>query len=161
MVREPDATVQPTPQDNQLMSKHRVLSFKPQRGQDGQHETAKPDHPELRLEWRGQDGLSETEQPDHSASLGDSITSSTRIEFSVQTGHFGRYHRPSADFRLWGKAELRETWTLRAAKRIKLGGNPCGAGDQFEGAQPSCVIVDIGHDHELVGTCFRNERIHA
>src|SRR5260370_42452291 len=70
MVREPDATMQPTPQDNQLMSKHRVLSLKPQ----------------LRLEWRGQDGQSETEQPDHSASLGDSITSSTRIGFSVHTG---------------------------------------------------------------------------
>src|ERR1700729_2076309 len=40
MVREPDATRQPTPHDIQLMSKHRVLSFKPQ----------------LRLEWRGQDG---------------------------------------------------------------------------------------------------------
>src|ERR1700688_4538410 len=50
------------------MSKHRVLSFKPQ----------------LRLEWRGQDGQNETEQPDHSASLGDSITSSTQIKFSVQ-----------------------------------------------------------------------------
>jgi len=36
----------PTPHDNQLMSKHRVLSFKPQ----------------LRLEWRGQDGENETEQ---------------------------------------------------------------------------------------------------
>src|SRR6266705_2977478 len=46
-----------------------VLSFKPQ----------------LRLEWRGQDGQSETEQPDHSASLGDSIKSSTRIRFSVHT----------------------------------------------------------------------------
>jgi hypothetical protein len=45
MVGEPDATMQPTPQDNQLMSKHRVLSFKPQ----------------LRLEGRGQDGQSETE----------------------------------------------------------------------------------------------------
>src|SRR6266481_2434580 len=30
IVREPDATIQPTLQDNQLMSKHRVLSFKPQ-----------------------------------------------------------------------------------------------------------------------------------
>jgi hypothetical protein len=48
----PDATMQPAPQDNQLMSKHRVLSFKPH----------------LRLEWRGQDGQNETEQPDHSAS---------------------------------------------------------------------------------------------
>jgi hypothetical protein len=37
------------------------------------------------LEWRGQDGQNETEQPDHSASLGDSITASTRIRFSVHT----------------------------------------------------------------------------
>jgi hypothetical protein len=29
MVREPDATLQPAPQDYQLMSKHRVLGFKP------------------------------------------------------------------------------------------------------------------------------------
>src|ERR1700730_4922239 len=69
MVREPDATRPPTPHDNQLMSKHRVLSLKSQ----------------LRLEWQGQDGQSETEQPDHFASLGDSITSSTRIRFSVHT----------------------------------------------------------------------------
>src|ERR1039457_2819736 len=69
MVREPDTTRQPTPHDIQLMSKHRVLSFKPQ----------------LRLEWRGHDGQNETEQPDHSASLGDSITASTRIRFSVHT----------------------------------------------------------------------------
>src|SRR6266404_3507840 len=73
MVREPDATTQPTLQDNQLMSKHRVLSFKPQR----------------RLEWRGQDGQNETEQPDHSASLGDSITSSIQIRFSVHTAAAG------------------------------------------------------------------------
>src|ERR1700678_3153945 len=70
MVREPNATMQPAPHDDQLMSKHRVLSLKPQ----------------LRLEWRGQDGQNETEQPDHSASLGDSITASTRIRFSVHTG---------------------------------------------------------------------------
>jgi hypothetical protein len=69
MVGEPDATMQPAPQDNQLMSKHRVFSFKPY----------------LRLERRGQDGQHETEQPDHSASLGDSITSSTRIRFAVRT----------------------------------------------------------------------------
>jgi hypothetical protein len=47
MVREPDATMQPSSQDNQLMSKRRVLSFKPQ----------------LRLEWRGQDGQSEQSSP--------------------------------------------------------------------------------------------------
>jgi hypothetical protein len=29
MVREPDATMPPAFQDNQLMSKHRVLNFKP------------------------------------------------------------------------------------------------------------------------------------
>src|SRR5258707_9564174 len=49
------------------MSKHRVLSVK------------------LGIEWRGHDGQNETERPDHSASLGDSITSSTRIRFSVHT----------------------------------------------------------------------------
>jgi hypothetical protein len=70
IVREPDATMQPAPQDDQLMSEHRVLGFKPQ----------------LRLEWRGQN---ETGQPDHSASLGDSIKSSTRIRFSVHTARGG------------------------------------------------------------------------
>src|ERR1700733_6407379 len=76
MVREPDATRQPTLQDNQLMSKHRVLSFKPH----------------LRLEWRGQDGQSETEQPDHSANLGDSVTASTRMRFSVHTAGWFSTH---------------------------------------------------------------------
>ena len=51
------------------MSKQRVLGLKPQ----------------LRLEWRGQNGQSETAQPDHPANLGDSVTSSTRIRFSVHT----------------------------------------------------------------------------
>src|SRR6202166_2676070 len=64
MVHKPDATMQPAPHDNQLMSKYRVLGFQPQ----------------LRLEWRGQGGQSETEEPDHSASLGDPITFSTRID---------------------------------------------------------------------------------
>jgi hypothetical protein len=79
MVREPDTTMRPAPQDNQLMSKRRVLSFKPQ----------------LRLEWRGQDGQNETEQPNHSASLGDSITSSTRIGFSVYTSGLSASPKPS------------------------------------------------------------------
>jgi hypothetical protein len=69
MVREPDATMQLAPQDIQLVSKQRVLSFKPQ----------------LRLEWQGQDGQKETEEPDHSASLSDFTASSTRIGFSVHT----------------------------------------------------------------------------
>jgi hypothetical protein len=42
-----DTATQPAPQNNQLMSKRRVLSFKPQ----------------LRLEWRGQDGKSEQSSP--------------------------------------------------------------------------------------------------
>jgi hypothetical protein len=57
-----DTAMQLAPQNNQLMSERRILSRKPN----------------LRLQWRGQDGQNETEQPDHSASLGDSITSSTR-----------------------------------------------------------------------------------
>src|ERR1035441_6902903 len=68
-VCELDTATQLAPQNNQLMSKHRVLSLKPH----------------LRLEWRGQDGQDETEKPDHSASLSDSITSSIRIGFSVHT----------------------------------------------------------------------------
>src|SRR3984957_12530105 len=80
IVREPDATMQPTPQDIQLMPKHRILSFKPQ----------------LRLEWRGQDGQNETEQPDHSASLGDSITSSTSDKVFGTHRAFEARARPTA-----------------------------------------------------------------
>jgi hypothetical protein len=50
--------MRPAPQDNQLVSKHRVLSLKPQ----------------LRLEWRGQDGQSKPDQRDHRANLADSVT---------------------------------------------------------------------------------------
>jgi hypothetical protein len=72
VARQPDAATKRAPQNNQLMSERGVLSLKP----------------DLRLEWRGQDGQNETEQPDHFASLGDSITSSTRIRFSVHTPKF-------------------------------------------------------------------------
>src|ERR1700757_4838190 len=84
MVREPHATMQSAPQDDQLMSEHRILRLKPA----------------LRLERRGQDGQNETEQPNHSASLGDSITSSTQMRFSVHTGLNGngaliqKHHAP-------------------------------------------------------------------
>src|SRR5258707_13136313 len=74
MVREPDATVQPSLQDDQLMSEHRILRFKPQ----------------LRLEWRGQDGQSETEQRDHRTNLADSVTRKLRIRFSVHTAEADR-----------------------------------------------------------------------
>jgi hypothetical protein len=79
--------MQPTVQDNQLMSKHRVLSFKPQ----------------LRLEWRGQDGQNETEQP-------DSITSSTQIRFSVHTA----FSASSRLFDLNGKASTARTNQISA-----------------------------------------------
>jgi hypothetical protein len=78
MVREPDATMQLAPQDIQLVSKHRVLSFKPK----------------LRLEWQGQDGQKETEQRDHFASLSDFTTSSTRIRFSVHRGRQKEFFSP-------------------------------------------------------------------
>jgi hypothetical protein len=94
MVGEPDATRQPTPHDIQLMSKHRVLSLKPQ----------------LRLEWRGQDGQNETEQPDHSASLSDSITASTRIRFSVHTG----VAKPGKDIR----RQCRKPYYLRPDGKV-------------------------------------------
>src|SRR5260370_7776327 len=72
IVRKPDATMEPAPQDIQLMSKHRVLSFKPQ----------------LRPERRGQHGQNETEQPDHSTSLADSIPPSIRIGLPVHPGNW-------------------------------------------------------------------------
>jgi hypothetical protein len=50
------STPHPAPQDDQLMSKHRVLSFKPQ----------------LRLERRGQHGQNKTDECDHRANLADS-----------------------------------------------------------------------------------------
>ena len=53
IVRKPDTALEPAPQNNQLMPKHRVLSLKPH----------------LRLDWRGQDGQDEKQKPDHSASL--------------------------------------------------------------------------------------------
>jgi hypothetical protein len=59
-VRQPDAASQLTPQDNQLMSKYRILGFK-----SG-----------LRLDCRRQNGQNEKQQPDHPASLRDSVTSS-------------------------------------------------------------------------------------
>src|SRR6202166_633112 len=116
MVREPDATTQPTLQDNQLMSKHRVLSFKPQ----------------LRLECRGQDGQNETEQPNHSASSGDSITSSTRIRFSVHTTCKMRervasgemsgmlFNRPAIQFRQFGGRPKRATRRDPIARERRL-----------------------------------------
>ena len=48
-----------------------------------------------------------------------------------------------------------------AANTIKSAGDVCGTGDEFEGAQPSRVIVDIGHDHEFVGACLLDERLDA
>jgi hypothetical protein len=117
MVRKPDATRQPAPQDIQLMSKHRVLSFKPH----------------LRLEWRGQDGESETEQPDHAASLGDSITSSTRIRFSVHTADFSsgstdRTHSFTPDPR-WASPSLRPGLSFRYTVRRRRTG--LGQRDQW------------------------------
>jgi hypothetical protein len=84
--------MQRAPQDNQLMPKHRVLSLKPQ----------------LRLEMRGHDGQNETEQPNHSGSSADSIASSIRIRFSVQTAclHEARFNRAHLQGALLKKAQL-------------------------------------------------------
>jgi hypothetical protein len=76
--------MQLTPQDNQLMSERRILCFKST----------------LRLERRSQDGQNETEQPDHSANLGDSVTSSTQMRFSVHTGMIAQEGKPSLAWRL-------------------------------------------------------------
>src|SRR5216684_7990705 len=58
------------PQNDQLMSEHRILRLKPA----------------LRLERRGQHGQNKPNQRDHRASLADSVTRKIRIRFSVHTG---------------------------------------------------------------------------
>jgi hypothetical protein len=62
--------MQPTPQDNQLMSKQRIPRLKPA----------------LRLERRSQYGQNKPNQRDHRANLADSSTRKIRIRFSVHTG---------------------------------------------------------------------------
>jgi hypothetical protein len=57
MVGKPDATMQPTPQDNQLMPENRILRLKPT----------------SRLEWRGQRGQNKPNQRDHRAKLAESV----------------------------------------------------------------------------------------
>jgi hypothetical protein len=58
-VRQPDPAMYLAPQNDQLMSEHRILCLKPT----------------LRLEWRGQDGQDEAEQCEHCPlTLGDSVS---------------------------------------------------------------------------------------
>jgi hypothetical protein len=73
VVGRPSAPPHPAPQDDQLMSEHRILRLKPA----------------LRLERRGQHGQSETEQPDHSASL-DVMSVSRARRFPWWAGARGR-----------------------------------------------------------------------
>src|SRR5450755_3554041 len=88
------------------MSKHRVLSLKPQ----------------LRLERQGQDGQNEMEQPDHSTSLGDFFTSSTRIRFSVHTGVGARAAGRRAAARSAGVAHARADLRDRCDDLREAGG---------------------------------------
>jgi hypothetical protein len=58
-IRQPNPTMNLTPQNDQLMSARRILCLKPA----------------LRLEWRGQDGLHETKRREHCPlTLGDSVS---------------------------------------------------------------------------------------
>jgi hypothetical protein len=68
--REPDPTMNLTPQNDQLMPECRILCLKPA----------------LRLEWQSQDGQNEAEQCKHCPlTLGDSVSQSIRMRFSVHT----------------------------------------------------------------------------
>src|ERR1035441_85309 len=69
VVRQPDPAPHLAPQNDQLTAERRILSFKPA----------------LRLEWYGQESKKYTQQPEHWVSIGDSITPSTQIRFSVHT----------------------------------------------------------------------------
>jgi hypothetical protein len=70
VVRKPDPAMHLAPQNDQLMSEHRILCLKPA----------------FRLEWRDQNGQDEAEQSEHDPqTLGDSSGQSMRIRFSVHT----------------------------------------------------------------------------
>jgi hypothetical protein len=72
-VRKPDALMHHPAQHNHLVSERSIFGLKPA----------------LRLEWQDQDGKDKTQQCDHCAlTLGDSLSQSIRIRFSVHTGHF-------------------------------------------------------------------------
>jgi len=102
--------MQPTPQDNQLMSQHRVLGFKPQ----------------LRLEWRGQDGKNETELPDHSASLGDSTFSGHSLRSGFLTSAAGN---GASIFKMMDVSRHKSVDTLRGYVRdAELFKDHAGAG---------------------------------
>jgi hypothetical protein len=106
IAREPDATMQLTPQDNQLMSERRILCFKSA----------------LRLEWQGQDGQHEREQPDHPASLGDSIMPSTQTRFSVDTGERDAL-RPARQMSHGALGRLEEIWMFIDQEKTTGGAN--------------------------------------
>jgi hypothetical protein len=53
-----NSTPHPAPQDDQLMSEHRILRLKPA----------------FRLQWRGQHRQNKPNQRDHRANLADSVT---------------------------------------------------------------------------------------
>src|SRR6202022_1122294 len=70
VICEPSPAFQLTPQDDHLMSEHRILPLKPA----------------LRLERQDQHGQNKPNQRDHRANLADSVTRKIRISFSVHTG---------------------------------------------------------------------------
>src|ERR1700731_3116922 len=79
--------------------------------------------PDLRLEWRGQGGQNETQKPDHSSSLGDSITSSTRIAFSVHTRNekeklTALLHHVSIDVLRWAFFNIKKQAAPGVAERM-------------------------------------------
>jgi hypothetical protein len=67
---QPGAAPSLAPQNDQLLSQRRILSFKPA----------------FRLQERRQDGQHKVDQRDHSANIADFVASSIRIGFLVQTG---------------------------------------------------------------------------
>ena len=142
------------PQDDQLMSEHRILRFKAQ----------------LRLERRGQDGQSEAEQPDHSASLGVSITSSTRMRFSVRTGRLLALKKTPCPDRKFTGAQLREAepgFDLRAPRAghgvAIQDGTPAAVQDHVMHLNKASVATLISHNRNSSCCCgtgaFINEKL--
>src|SRR5258708_27405047 len=84
-------------------------------------------------------GENETEQPDHSTGLGDSITSSTRIRFSVHTRSTPRWPGGSCRLSLRRSARCVDTGLDPASKE---GNMKSRAGDRASSPHEPSAIRD-------------------
>ena len=136
VVREPDPAMHLAPQNDQLMSEHRILCLKPA----------------FRLEWRDQNGQDEAAQSEHDpVRLGDSGCLAIRMRFSIHTGYVVGRRRPGHGTGKVGREVYRESGRLwlahfrRLAGRLLLSGRAEPVDRQWWGRN-SFVVLGMCRD---------------